>query len=266
MDADSRSAGALRACLALALWLPACAAPAAREPAWIPLFDGRSLDGWTAKIRGLPAGEDPLRTFRVEDGVLRVCYDEYEEFAGRFGHLFHELPWSHYRLRLEYRFVGAQTPGGPGWAFRNSGIMIHGQSAASMALDQEFPVSIEVQLLGGDGEHPRPTANLCTPGTHVEMDGELVTQHCTDSASRTFHGDDWVAVEIEVRGAESVRHYVAGELVLEYQRPQLDPGDADAAALIRGGAALLLERGTVSLQAESHPVEFRRVEVQPLRP
>lgn len=254
----------MRGLALIALWLTACAAPAAREAEWIPLFDGRSLDGWTPKICGLPAGEDPLRTFRVEDGVLRVCYDEYEEFAGRFGHLFHELPWSHYRLRLEYRFVGAQTPGGPGWAFRNSGIMIHGQTAASMGVDQEFPVSIEVQLLGGDGEHPRPTANLCTPGTNVEMDGQLVTRHCTDSTSPTFHGDGWVAVEVEVRGSEVVRHFVAGEMVLEYQHPQLDPGDPYAAALIRDGA-LLLERGTVSLQAESHPVEFRRVEVQPLR-
>lgn len=266
MAARSTSGAPARTLRAWPLLLLLACGCAAQEDAWVPLFDGASLDGWTPKIRGLPLGEDPLRTFRVEEGVLRVCYDEYESFDGRFGHLFHELPWTDYRLRLEYRFVGEQVPGGPGWAFRNSGVMIHGQPAASMGLEQEFPVSIEVQLLGGDGEHPRSTANLCTPGTHVEMDGVLVTRHCTDSASPTFHGDGWVSVEIEVRGSRAVRHFVAGEPVLEYARPQLDPGDPDARKLISEGTDLLLDHGSISLQAESHPVEFRRVEVKRLEP
>ena len=232
---------------------------------WIPLFDGRTLDGWTPKIRGLPAGADPLHTFRVEDGVLRVDYAAYRErFDGRFGHLFHALDASHYRLRVEYRFTGEQLPDGPGWAFRNSGLMLHGQTAESMGLDQEFPVSIEVQLLGGGGSGERPTANLCTPGTNVVMDGELVTRHCTDSSSPTFHGDQWVTVEVEVRGSELIEHRVNGELVLSYGQPQLDPTDGDVAPLLPGRDGLLLERGTISLQSESHPVEFRRVEWRPL--
>lgn len=251
------------AALAPLLLLAACAA-GPRAPRWIPLFDGRSLAGWTPKIRGLPAGADPLGTFAVADGAIRVSYANYEAFDGRFGHLFRELPYARYRLRVEYRFTGEQCPGGPGWAWRNSGVMLHGQSAASMGVEQEFPVSIEVQFLGGDGANPRPTANLCTPGTHVEMGGQLVTRHCVDSASDTFAGDQWVSVEVEVLGSESLRHYVNGTLVLEYQRPQLDPGDAEAQRLLQAGAPLLLERGTISLQAESHPVEFRRVEVLPL--
>lgn len=256
-------AAALRALLALSLLLTGCAAPRATESEWTPLFNGVDLDGWTVKICRSPLGEDPLRTFRADGGVLRVCYDDYPEFDGRFGHIFHEVPWSHYRIRLEYRFVGDQSRGGPGWAYRNSGIMVHGQSAESMRVDQEFPVSIEVQLLGGDGEHPRATANLCTPGTHVEMGGRLETRHCIDSSSETYHGDQWVSVEVEVRGGEVIRHFVNGAQVMEYQRPQLDPGDGDAQRMIgeRGGE-LLLRRGTISLQAESHPVEFRRVEIR----
>lgn len=261
----------------LTLALLACAAcsgpretadPAGPAPEWIALFDGTSLGGWTPKLCGTPVGEDPLRTFRVADGVLQVRYDDYEPpFEGRFGHLFHEVPFTHYRLRVEYRFLGEQVAGGPGWALRNSGVMVHGQSAESMGVDQEFPVSIEVQLLGGDGEHPRSTANLCTPGTNVVMGGELVTRHCTDSSSDTHHGDEWVTVEVEVRGSESIRHFVDGALVLEYAAPQLDPADADAAALARArGGELLLERGTISLQAESHPCEFRRVDLLPLEP
>lgn len=231
------------------------------KDSWICLFNGRDLTGWTPKFAGFEPGVNYKNTFRVENGVLKVSYDEYETFSGEFGHLFHEDSYSQYRIRVEYRFVGEQTPGGPAWGFRNSGIMIHGQAPESMTRGQNFPVSIEVQLLGGNGEEERTTANLCTPGTHVEMGGEVVTRHCTESRSATFHGDQWVVVEVEVRGGEVIRHFVNGEPVLEYQKPQLDGGDADAVRLIAAGAEMMLTSGTISLQAESHPLEFRRVEL-----
>ena len=166
-------------------------------------------------------------------------------------------------MRIEYRFTGEQAPGGPGWAFRNSGIMIHCQDPATMRKEQDFPVSIEVQLLGGDGTNKRPTMNLCTPGTHVVMNGKLEKTHCINSASDTFHGDQWVSAEIEVRGGEVIRHFVNGQLVLEYEQPQLDDADADAKKLIKDGNSLLTG-GYISLQAESHPCQFRRVEILPL--
>jgi hypothetical protein len=246
-----------------ALSLVPCAQDTSRE-GWIALFDGKSLAGWTAKIVGHEAGVDFAETFRVRDGLLEVVYDGYKSFDGRFGHLFHDVPCKDYRLRVEYRFVGEQVPGGPEWAWRNSGVMIHGQSAQSMRKDQDFPVSIEVQLLGGDGTHERHTANLCTPGTNVVMQGELVTRHCTDSTSSTFHGDGWVTVEIEVHGSALVRHWVDGKIVLEYAAPQLDERDADARAMLEAGAPKLLDHGTVSLQSESHPIQFRKVELLPL--
>lgn len=234
------------------------------EETWISLFNGRDLTGWTPKFAGYEAGVNYKDTFRVEDGILKVSYEDYETFDGEFGHLFYDQSFSHYRLRIEYRFTGEQAPGGPSWAFRNSGAMLHGQTPGSMTVEQRFPVSIEVQFLGGGGQDERPTANLCTPGTHVEMEGELVTQHCTNSGSATFHGDQWVTVEVEVRGDELIRHFVNGELVLEYQKPQLDGGDADAKRLIEAGAAVPLKQGTISVQAESHPLEFRRIELLPL--
>ena len=252
--------------LVVACFLGACATPAGRDSAWIPLFNGSDLDGWTPKITGHPLGDNFDNTFRVEDGLLKVRYDHYGPFEGRFGHLFFEAPFSHYRLRVVYRFVGEQCPGGPGWALRNSGVMIHGQSAESMGLDQEFPVSIEVQTLGGDGLSERATGNLCTPGTHVVMDGELLRRHCTDSSSPTLHGEDWVELEIEVRGYQSIRHFVNGEMVLEYQNPQLDPNDGDAQALMAAGHPLQLSSGTLSLQSESHPVDFKSVELLRLEP
>jgi len=242
------------------------ATPAAAAEAWIPLFNGKDLTGWTPKIRGHALGENFADTFRVVDGVLRVAYDGYETFDDRFGHLFYAEELSHYRLRVTYRFLGAQVPGGPGWAFRNSGVMIHGQPAASMGLDQDFPVSIEVQLLGGDGSTPRSTANLCTPGTNVVMDGALVRRHCTDSSSETYHGDGWVTVEVEVRGNRLVRHWIDGKAVLAYTEPQLDPEDVDAQKLLATGVPLALDHGTISLQSESHPIEFRSVELLRLDP
>jgi hypothetical protein len=240
----------------------------AEDPAptgeWIQLFNGKNLDGWRVKITGYDLDDNFGNTFRVEDGVLKVDYDQYDEFKGRFGHIFYEKPFSHYRLRVEYRFVGDQVAGGPGWAYRNSGIMIHGQSPESMRKDQNFPVSIEVQLLGGRETGDRPTANVCSPGTHYVMDGKLVTTHCKNSTSKTFRGDEWVTVEVEVHGNDTIKHLVNGETVFEYSQPQLDENDADARNLIKDGDKML-RGGSISLQSESHPVEFRKVELLELK-
>jgi len=239
------------------------------EQPWRQLFNGRDLDGWTPKIRGERLGDNYGDTFRVEDGVLKVIYDPaaYPTFGEKFGHLFYEEPFSRYRLRLEYRFTGEQCAGGEGWALRNSGVMLHGEDPTGMDLDQEFPASIEVQLLGGASSGERTTANLCTPGTNVVLNGKLFTPHCTNSRSKTYRGDRWVTVEIEVDGNARVRHIVDGETVLEYEQPQLDERDPHARDLIvaRGGEKDL-SGGTISLQSESHPVEFRRVEIQLLDP
>ncbi len=241
----------------------AAAAPAGPDyEEWIPLFDGRSLDGWVPKITGYEAGVNFGDTFRVDNGILKVSYDRYDEFGGRFGHLFYRTPFSHYRLVVEYRFVGQQVKGGPDWGFRNSGAMIHGQPVETMRKDQDFPISIEVQLLGGRGDgKPRPTANLCTPGTNVVMGGKLVTDHCVDSTSKTFDGDEWVRVEVEVHGDGVVTHKVNGEQVLSYEKPQVGGGSVSNydPAVKKDGT--LLASGSISLQSESHPVEFRKVEL-----
>ncbi len=247
----------------LSLAATALVLAASPQEKWVSLFDGKSLDGWTPKIVGQDLGKDPYDTFRVEDGKIVVRYDKYDgEYRDRFGHLFYKTEFSNYRLRLEYRFIGDQVKGGPGWAWRNSGVMVHGQPAASMGKDQSFPVSIEVQFLGGDDSGKRSTGNLCTPGTNVEMGGKLHTQHCTNSTSANIAGDVWVQAEIEVNKGH-VRHYINGKLVLEYDAPQYDPTDADAKRLIKGDN-LMIKGGTISLQSESHPIEFRKIEVMSL--
>jgi len=222
---------------------------------WIQLFNGKDLTGWTPKFMGHDLGVNFKDTFLVKDGLLTVSYDNYEKWQNNFGHLFYKSEFSHYILRCEYRFTGDQVKGGPGWAFRNNGLMIHGQTAASMKKGQDFPNSIEVQLLGGKpgGKEKRPTLNLCTPGTHVFFNGKLDKRHCINTPDGpTFHGDQWVTVEIEVRGSEVIRHKVGGKTVLEYKMPQLNDGT-------------VLEKGTISIQAESHPTQFRKIEVKVLK-
>ena len=241
------------------------AGPRKTADGWLVLFNGQNLDGWIPKIRHHAAGVNYGETFRIVDGLLTVAYDPaaYPAYEERFGHLFYEQSFSHYRLRAEYRFIGQQVAGGPGWAIRNSGLMLHGQTPESMTEDQDFPASIEAQLLGGDETNPRTTMNLCTPGTNVVMAGKLYTPHCISSKSRTFHGEQWVVAEAEVRGNEFIRHFVNGEEVLYYEQAQLDERDANARRLLAAGHPKMISSGTISLQSESHPIQFRKVELLP---
>ncbi len=235
------------------------------EEEWIELFNGRDLTGWTPKIVGHEAGENFADTFRVSDGKICVSYDKYEgDFNDCFGHLFYKEPFSNYVLQLEYRIVGEQAQNAPEWALRNSGVMIHGQTPESMGKDQSFPVSIEVQFLGGDGTNPRTTGNLCTPGTHVVIDGKLFTPHIFNSKSATYHGDQWVKAEVEVHGNGIIRHKINGKTVIEYSEPQLDENDPDAKKLLESGAEKMLTGGTISLQSEGHPIEFRNIKIKKL--
>ncbi|MBK1828063.1 3-keto-disaccharide hydrolase [Haloferula rosea] len=249
--------------LVVAVW--SCAAFAQEKP-WIELFNGKDLSGWTPKFAKHPVGANPFDTFRVEDGILKVSYEDYDKFDGQYGHLYSNLAYSRYRLRMEYRFAGTMMSDAPHYVNLNSGFMIHSQSPLSMGLNQSFPVSLEFQFLADEGKGKRATGNVCTPGTNLEIDGKLVTQHIVQSTAPTFPADEWVSVEIEVRGHDEVIHRVNGKEVLRYQKPQLDPehGVESAESLLKAGAPLKLEFGHIALQAEGQPVWFRKIELQPL--
>ena len=249
----------MRRASAVAAALLAASACGPGPDEWISLFNGEDLEGWTVKVRGSPLGEDPLGTFRVERSLLTVGYEKYDDFGERFGHLFYETPFSHYQLRVEYRFVGEQAPGGPGWALRNSGVMFHAQSPESMLLGQDFPISLEAQFLGGNGVDERPTANLCTPGTHVHIGEELVEQHCLTASAPTVHGDRWVTFDLLVLGDSLIAHIMDGDTVLTYTRPVIGGGVVDGfdESVKEDGRALT--SGYIALQSESHPVQFRQV-------
>ncbi len=236
----------------------------AADDGWHPLFNGKDLTGWTIKIAGRPLGENYNDTFRVEDGILKVSYDKWGKFDRHFGHLYTNQPYSNYLLRLEYRITGTAPEDAPHWAKLNSGVMVHSQSPLSMTLDQEFPASMEFQFLAVGATAGRQTGNVCTPGTNLEMKGKLLEDHIIDSKSKLFPVDEWVSVEVEVRGNQYVAHRVNGVEVLRYQRPQLDPRDETAQRLLAAGAPLQLGFGHIALQAESQPIWFRNIRIKQL--
>lgn len=247
------------------------------EQEWIQLFNGSDLTGWTPKIRGHELGDNYADTFRVTDGLLTVSYDQYKPEDSlsmdgkkkpsweKFGHLFYKDTFSNYILRAEYRFVGEQILNGPGWALRNNGLMIHGQDPATMTKMQKFPVSIEVQLVGGNGTDDRPNLCVFTPGTNIVVNGKLYKKHGYKIKAPTFHGDQWVTVEVEVRGNKVIRHKIAGETVVEYTQPQYDPKDREAQQFIVDDQ-LMISGGTISIQSESSPIQFRKIELMKLEP
>lgn len=233
---------------------------------WIDLFNGRDLDDWTVKIRNYEPGVNFADTFRVEGGLLTVSYDGYDDFDNRFGHIFYKDPFSHYRLRLEYRFVGEQAAGGQGWAMRNSGVMLHSQAPDTMSAEQDFPISLEAQFLGGLGDgNPRPTLNLCTPGTHVYLGGEFTQQHCVPSSSATFDGDQWVEVEVLVLGGDRIVHYLDGEPVIEYTDFSYGGGVVSGYRPEAKPDGEPLSGGYIALQSESHPIQFRNIRLLNLK-
>lgn len=225
---------------------------------WRTLFNGRDLQGWVVKLAHHEVGDNYAETFRVEDGAIAVRYDRYDDFGARFGHLFYEQPFSYYVLALEYRIRGPQQKGGPSYARLNSGVMIHSQPPNTILEDQDWPISVEAQFLAGN----QTTMNVCTPGTEIFMNGAMVKAHCTNSSSRRYVEDGaWVSVQVEVLGNERVRHYIDGELVLEYETPQIGGGVATGfdPRMKRDGTPLA--SGFIGLQAESQPVEFRNVKL-----
>jgi len=250
----------------IGLVLLALAPAGAKAARWQRIFDGRTLNGWTPKVTGAPAGENWGNSFSVRDHAIRVGYEGWSSFNGRFGHLAYKRPVSAFRLRFEYRFFGSALPDVEAWQHSNSGAMLLAQSPQSMGREQKFPVSLEMQLLGADRPDPAPTGNLCTPGTNVVIGGKLVTEHCNNSSSPILPNGQWVRAEVEVRKDGRVTHFINGKPVFRYSDAQYDPTDADAKPLIAAaGGKLRVRSGYIYLQSEGHPVEFRNIELMELK-
>ncbi|TLP81438.1 DUF1080 domain-containing protein [Maribacter sp. ACAM166] len=228
---------------------------------WIAVFNGTNYDDWTPKFAGYELGVNHKDRFVYEDSLLSVRYTKTDTFNGNFGHLYYKEKFSHYKLRAKYRFVGEQMTNGPGWAFRNNGLMLHCQEPATLGLDQDFPISLEFQLLGGDGTNERTTANLCTPGTNVVLGDSLFTTHCVNSTFKTYHGDQWVTAEVLVLGDSLIQHSMDGEVVLEFKSPTIGGGNISGYKESAYQEGKPLKEGYISIQAETQPIDFKTIEV-----
>lgn len=232
---------------------------------WISLFNGKNLDGWTVKIAGQPINNNLYDTFYAEDGILKVSYDGYEKFDMQFGHIFTNIAYSHYIFRVDYKIFGTGMADAPHWTNLNSGVMLHAQSPQSMRIKQGFPVSLEGQFLAEGATAGTQTANAVTPGTHIEIDGKLTTEHIINSSSKLYPLETWVTFEAEVHGNELIIHRVNGEEVIRYTHPQLDDTDKDAIRLLAAGTNKNLNQGFIALQAEGQPIWFKNIQIKVLK-
>ncbi|WP_375436331.1 DUF1080 domain-containing protein [uncultured Hymenobacter sp.] len=232
---------------------------------WIQLFNGQDLTDWVVKIQHHDVGENFGNTFRAEDGMIKVRYDQYGDFNDQFGHLYYKVPFSAYHLKLEYRFVGALQQGAPSYTLRNSGVMFHAQDPHTMPKEQDWPISVEFQFLGGLGDgKPRPTGNMCSPGTHIVYQGQLDERHCIESTSKTYDGDQWVKAELIVVGDSRITHIINGDTVMHYAKPQIGGGVVNRFDPAMKQDGKLLASGFIALQSEGQPVDFRNIELKEL--
>lgn len=231
------------------------------SPEWTSIFNGKDLKGWSVKIAGYPLGENFGNTFRVKDSILSIRYDAYlPEFKNRFGAIYFDRELTAYRLRLEYRFLGETAPGAPDWGYRDSGVQFHSQPPSTVSQDQQFPVCLEYNLHGGDGSGERPTGEICANGMFVEIEGKRNGSYCTPpTLKKTFHGDQWVTLEIDVTDS-LITHYANGEEILHYQNPVYDTVNEVSRKFLNTDE-LVVRSGYLSLQSNSHPVDFRRIEL-----
>lgn len=231
-----------------------------KKQQWVSLFNGKNLDNWIPKIAGYQLGENFGNTFRVENGILSTRYNAYDSFNNRFGALYYNKKFTNYRLKVEYRFVGELTPGAPVWGFRDGGIQYHCQDPKTMEVNQLFPICLEYNLLGGNGKDERPSGEICANGIFVEINGKRNAGYCTPpGVKRTLHGDQWVTAEIEVKDGK-ITHFINAEPVLTFENPRYDSTNALANKFIMGGNEMVKD-GYISLQSNSHPMDFRKIEI-----
>jgi hypothetical protein len=242
------------------LLILSCTTP--KKENWVSLFNGKDIDDWTVKIYHHEVGENYGNTFRVEDGLIKIRYDQYDQFQNRFGHLFYNTPYSHYKLKFDYRFTGIWRKDAPVYTELNSGVMYHSQDPKTILKEQDWPISVEFQLLAGLADSlSRPTGNMCSPGTDVVFEGKIDSRHCINSSSKTYYGDQWVHAELIVMGDSMITHIINGDTVLKYSQPQIGGGVAtgyDPNIKVDGK---LLKRGFIALQSEGQEIDFKNIKL-----
>lgn len=246
------------------VFLAACSSREIPEM-WIDLFNGEDLKNWTVKVHHHEVGVNFGNTFRVADSMIQVRYDQYGDFNDQFAHLYYDQPFSKFHLKLEYQFTGELQPGAPDYTILNSGVMFHSQDPRTMPKEQNWPISVEMQFLAGlDDGKPRPTGNMCSPGTDIEYQGKVYAGHCLSSSSKTFSKEEWVQAELIVWGDSLITQIINGDTVLQYAKPTMGGGVVSGydSAIWKTGKPL--KSGYIALQSEGQPINFRNIKLRVL--
>ncbi len=230
---------------------------------WQSLFNGRNLKGWVPKIHHHETGDNYANTFSVKDGSILINYDGYTTFNNSYGHLFYKVPFSSYHLKFQYRLTDQWMKDAPIYTFRNSGVMFHSQDPKSILKEQDWPISVEYQILAEEKEGvARPTGNMCSPGTDVFFKGEKDKRHCINSTSKTYKWNEWVSGELIVYRDSLVQHIVNGNTVLEYTKPQIGGGIANGYNPSVKVDGQPLTSGYIALQSEGQGIEFKDIKIK----
>ena len=132
--------------------------------------------------------------------------------------------------------------------------------------EQDWPVYVEFQLLAVlPDAKPRPTGNMCSPGTDVVYKGKVDARHGINSTSKTYLPDQWVKCELIVLGDSLITHIEEGDTVLQYSKPSIGGGVAngfDPKIKVDGTAH---KAGFIALQSEGQPVDFRGIKILNLK-
>lgn len=239
---------------------------ASAEYQWISLFNGTDINDWIVKVHHHDAGVNAHNTFRVEEGMIKVRYDAYDDFNDQFGHLYYKTPYAYFHLIVEYRFTGELQKGAPDYTLLNSGVMFHSQDPLTMPKEQNWPISVEMQFLAGLGDgNPRPTGNMCSPGTDIVYEGKTYPEHCLNSTSKTYDKDEWVRAELMVWGDSLIKHIINGDTVLQYSKPTVGGGIVSGYDSTAWKPGTRLTSGYIALQSEGQPIDFRKVELRELK-
>ena len=251
-----------------AVVLTGCGSPkeSKTENEWITLFNGKDLNDWIVKVHHHDVGVNFGNTFRVEDGLIKVRYDQYADFNDQFSHLYYKKPFSNFHLKLEYHFTGELQKGAPDYTLLNSGVMYHSQDPHSILKEQNWPISVEMQFLAGlDDGKPRPTGNMCSPGTEIVYQDRMYDGHCLNSTSKTYDKDEWVKAELIVWNDSLITHIINGDTVLRYSKPTMGGGVVQGLDSTLWQVGKPLTSGYIGLQSEGQPIDFRNIELKELK-
>lgn len=200
------------------------------------LFNGKDLSGWHADIPALDKNPQGKTSFIVRDGNLVSLGDPR-------GHLITDDVFQNYRLEVQYRF-----PGKPG----NCGVLVHASTPRAMA--NMFPKSLEVQMHHQNaGDFWCIEEDIKVPDMEkrrgpkenwgVSAGKARRILNLTDDSEKPL--GEWNTMVIECVGDE-IKVWVNGDLV-------------------NHGHDCTTTKGQIALQAEGSEVEFRKLELTPIK-